>query len=324
MSHYLVRRLLLNLLVIWLVTSFVFVAMRILPGDYAAQQVANQFLAGGMSGATPEQQLQEARRRLGTDEPVWAQYGHYMASILRGDFGTSFATGERSIDIVRRALPYSIQLGAMSFAIALLLSFPLGSISAMKQDSLADEGLRLFSTLGLSAPSFFTATIATLLVSRFGLWQLDITGHPGVWQDIGGSVKLFIIPAVASGLVTGAVLTRYLRSQLLDVLRQDYVRTARAKGLNDRVVVTRHVIRNGMIPVVTIMGFQIAALFSGNVILEQMFNIPGMGQRLYQSILARDLPVAQTMTLFIATCLVFINLAVDLIYPILDPRVTVK
>ena len=324
MTAYVVRRLLLNLVVIWLVASFVFFAMRVLPGDFAAQQVSNAFFAGSGGSTTPEAQLQEARKRLGTDAPIPVQYGRFFADILRGDFGKSYQTGEPAIAITRDALPYSLQLGIMSLLIGVVAALPMGLISAIRQDSLTDDGLRAVSILGLAAPSFFTATLGTLAVLRWNLWEIDVVSHPGVWDNPLASLKLFIIPALAGGLASGAVLMRLLRSQLLDVLRQDYVRTAWAKGLSERVIVVRHVLRNGLLPVVTVGGFLVGSLFSGNVILEQMFNIPGMGQRLLQAIVIRDVPVAQTMTLVIATGLVMINLAVDLTYTLIDPRITLK
>lgn len=323
MTQYIIRRLLLNVVVVWMVASFVFVAMRVLPGDYAAQQVSNAFFAGQAANASPEAQLKEARKRLGMDEPVPVQYFRFFGKIFRGEFGKSFQTGQPAMEVTREALPYSLQLGVMSLIIAILLALPVGIISAIRQDSLVDDSFRMIAILGLAAPSFFTAAVGTLVVLRFDLWELDIIGHPGIWEDPGGSLALFIIPALAAGLASGAVLMRLLRSQLLDVLRQDYVRTAWAKGLRERVIVVRHVLRNGLIPVITVLGFLVGALFSGNVILEQMFNIPGMGQKLLQAILIRDVPVAQTMTLVIATGLVTINLIVDLTYSLIDPRVTV-
>jgi peptide/nickel transport system permease protein len=323
MWQYVIRRLLLNIVVVWIVASFVFFAMRVLPGDYAAQQVANAFLAGAGSG-TPEEQLAEARARLGTDDPIPVQYGNFFWDIARGDFGNSFQTGEPAMQVTLEALPYSIQLGLMALIIGVVVAIPIGTISAVRQDSLIDDLFRGVAILGLAAPSFFTATLGTLAVVRFDLWDLDIVRHPGFWEDPIKSLQLFIIPALAGGLASGAILMRLLRSQLLDTLRQDYVRTAWAKGLRERAVVVRHVLRNGLLPVVTVAGYLVGALFSGNVILEQMFNIPGMGQRLLQAIMIRDVPVAQTMTLVIATGLVTINLIVDLTYSFIDPRVTLR
>jgi peptide/nickel transport system permease protein len=323
-TEYIVRRLLLNLIVVWIVASFVFFAMRILPGDFAAQQISEQFLSGSGSGTTPEAALKEARARLGMDDPVPVQYAKYFGDILRGDFGNSFLTHESALSVTTDALPYSLELGVLSLFIALVIALPVGVISAVKQDSWLDAICRVLSILGLAAPSFWGATLLTLFVLRLDLWNLNIVGHPGIWEDPRASIELFIVPALAGGLASGAVLMRMLRSQMLDVLRQDFVRTARAKGLREQVVVIRHALRNALIPVVTIFGYLLGAMMGGNVILESMFNIPGMGQGLFQAITRRDVPVAQTMTLVIALGLVTINLAVDLSYFVIDPRVTVR
>lgn len=326
MTDYIIRRLLLNLVVVWMVATFVFIAVRVLPGDYAAQQVTNQFFSGG-AGTTKEEKderLRETRKRLGMDDPIPVQYGNYLGDLLRGDFGNSFQTGKPAVDIMTEALPYSIQLGLMSLIIALLVGIPVGTISAIRQDSLVDGVFRSLAILGLAAPSFWTASLLTGIVLRNDLWDLKVVNPPGVWEDPVGSLQLFIIPALAGGLAAGAVLMRLLRSQLLDVLRQDYVRTAWAKGLRERAVVLRHVLRNALIPVVTIIGFLMGSLVGGSIILEQMFNIPGMGQRLLGAILVRDVPLVQLQALVIAIGLVTINLLVDLTYFWIDPRITVS
>lgn len=323
MGHYIIRRILLNVVVVWVVASFVFFAMRVLPGDFAAQQVSNQFFSGAGGNVSNEQALKEARQRLGMDDPVPIQYVKYFGDLLRGDFGRSFLTQQPAQVVVREALPYSLQLGCMSLFIAVVIALPVGILSAIRQDSLLDGSCRVVAVLGLAAPSFWIATLLTLVVLKFDLFTLDVIHHPGIWEDPIPSLQLFIIPALASGLAAGAVLMRLLRSQLLDVLRQDYVRTARAKGLRERSVVLRHVLQNAMIPVVTVFGFLVGTVVGGSVILETMFNIPGVGQELLRAILIRDVPVAQALTLMIAVGLVTINLLVDLTYFLIDPRVTV-
>lgn len=326
MTSYIIRRLLLNLVVVWMVASFVFLAVRILPGDYAAQQVTNQFFSGG-AGTTKEDKdaaLQAVRERLGMDASIPEQYVRYFGDIFQGDFGKSFQTGRPAWDIMREALPYTVQLGFMSLLVALVIAFPIGIISAIRQDSLVDGVFRSIAILGLAAPSFWTASLLTGVVLRNDLWNLNVVNPPGFWEDPLASIQLFIIPAIAGGVASGAVLMRILRSQLLDVLRQDYVRTAWAKGLRERYIVTHHVLRNGMIPVITVIGFLMGGLVGGSIILEQMFNIPGMGQKLLLAILVRDVPIVQLQSLVIATGLVTINLLIDLSYFWIDPRITVK
>lgn len=324
MTEYIIRRLLLNLLVIWIVATFVFFALRVLPGDYAARQVSNAFFSGAGQNMTKEEALDDARERLGMNDPIPIQYAKWSWDVLRADFGRSFLTNEPAMQVTREAVPYTVQLGFMMVIIALAVAIPVGTISAIRQDSLVDGVFRVIAILGLAAPTFWTASLLTLAVLRWDLWDLNVINTPGIWEDPVASLKVFALPALAGGLASGAVLMRMLRSQLLDVLRQDYVRTAWAKGLRERNVIIRHAFRNALIPVVTVFGFVLAAMVGGSVILERMFNIPGMGTNLYQSIQVRDVPVAQAMTLVIATGLVTINLLVDLSYFVIDPRVTVR
>lgn len=321
MQQYILRRLLLNLVVIWIVMTFIFVTLRVLPGDFAAQQVSDQFFAG--RGGDPVEALRLARERLGMNDPVGVQYVKYFGDLLRGDFGESFRTGEPALKSVRAALPYTFQLGVMSVIIATVLALPIGILSALRQDTWLDGGLRLFAVFFLAAPTFWTATLVSGWAVKFDLLDINVVGHPGIWEEPWESFQLFLIPALAGGLATGAVLMRFLRSQLLDVLRQDYVRTAKAKGLRTQIVITRHVLRNSLIPIVTIFGLLLAGLVGGSVILEQMFNIPGMGRLLLQALLIRDVPVAQAMALLLVVGVVLTNLLVDLSYFIIDPRVTV-
>ena len=194
----------------------------------------------------------------------------------------------------------------------------------MRPDTALDNFLRVFAVFFLAAPSFWTAALLSGWVLQFDLFRIDVTGHPGIWEEPVASFKLFIIPALAGGLASGAILMRFLRSGLLEVLRQDYVRTAHAKGLRERVIIARHVFRNALIPVVTILGFLLANLVAGNVILESMFSIPGMGQQFLRAITIRDVPIAQTMTLVLVGSVVFVNLLVDISYFVIDPRVTVS
>lgn len=322
MRDYLVRRLLLSLIVLWGVATFVFFALRVLPGDYAAQQVANTYFAGSGQQQSTKDALAAARKSLGMDGSIPQQYIRFLDQLLRGDFGRSFRSHEASMSVVGKALPYSLQLGAMTTIIALLVALPVGVLSAVRQNTWLDAVTRSTAILGLAAPSFWTATLLTLLVLRFHLLTLDLVHRPGIWTDPWRSIQLFLLPALAGGLASGAILMRMLRSQLLDVMRQEYVRVAWSKGLSERTVVTRHIVRNALLPVVTIFGLILGAMVSGSVILEAMFNIPGMGLGLLNAIQTRDVPVAQAMTIVIAVGLVGINLLVDISYVKLDPRVS--
>jgi peptide/nickel transport system permease protein len=209
----------------------------------------------------------------------------------------------------------------MSLVISILTSIPIGIISAIRQDSLIDYVLRVFAILVLAMPNFWIATMALLYVVRWNLWEVPISSAPLLWEDPGASMRLFIIPAVVGGLASGAGVMRLLRSQMLEVLRQDYIRTAWAKGLRERVIIIRHALKNALVPVVTVLGLSLAGLLSGNVVFENLFAIPGVGRRILAAIVARDVPVVQAFVLVIATFIVFVNLAIDLLYGVLDPRI---
>jgi peptide/nickel transport system permease protein len=318
--NYIIRRALINIPVIWLVMTLVFVATSVLPGDYVAQTIAS---ANPISSDPLAQkaQIERVRHELGLDEPVPERYVKYMGNVLRGDLGTSYQTRRSALQSFQDGFPYTLQLSLMTLFVAIITSIPIGVLSAIRQDSPTDYSLRVFSITALAAPNFWVATMMLLYVTRWHLWDVPLTSHPLLWDDPVGSLKLFAIPSVAGGIAAGASTMRLLRSQMLEVLRQDYVRTAWAKGLRERVVIMRHVLKNAMIPVVTIIGLTIAGLISGNVVFEYLFNIPGVGAKILQAITVRDVPVVQAFILIIATFVVFVNLAVDVMYGLLDPRI---
>lgn len=325
MTEYVIRRFLLALVTIWIVLTFVFFALRVLPGDYAEQQLANQFFAS--AARTEEEraeQLARVKARLGTDKPLYEQYGRFWWDILRARSQDSFQYAEPAFSVAADALPYSLQLGVMSLIIAVMLALPVGILSAIRPDGFLDAGLRTFAIFFLAAPAFLTAAIASAYAIRYDVLTIGVTSQELIWENPWGSFQLFIVPAMAGGLAIGAILMRFLRSGMLEVLRQDYVRTARSKGLKGSVVIARHVLRNALIPVVTIFGFLVAALVAGNVVLEAMFAIPGMGNEILVAIRERDIPVTQTFTLLLVGAVVFVNLIVDLSYFLIDPRVTVS
>jgi peptide/nickel transport system permease protein len=209
----------------------------------------------------------------------------------------------------------------MTLAVALITSIPIGIISAIRQDSWVDYILRVFAIVAVAAPNFWVATMMLLYIVKWQLWEVPLTDHPLLWEDPGASMRLFIIPAIAGGLASGAGVMRLLRSQMLEVLRQDYIRTAWSKGLRERVIIVRHALKNAFIPVLTVIGLTIAGLLSGNVVFEYLFNIPGVGNRILTAINARDVPVVQSFVVIIATFVVFVNLAIDVLYAVIDPRI---
>ncbi|HCV00290.1 MAG: glutathione ABC transporter permease GsiC [Dehalococcoidia bacterium] len=324
MTEYVIRRFFLALVTIWIVLTFVFFVLRVLPGDYAEQQLANQFFAtAARSEEQRAEQLALARARLGSDKPLYEQYGRFWWSILRGKSEDSFQYNRSSFSVAAESLPYTVQLGVMSLVIGVLLALPVGTLTAIRPDGALDGFLRIFAIFFLAAPAFLTAAIASAYAIKYDILTIGVTSQELIWEDPWASFQLFIVPALAGGLATGAILMRFLRSGMLEVLRQDYVRTARAKGLAGSVIIFRHVLRNALIPVVTILGFIIASLVAGNVVLETMFAIPGMGFEILTAIRIRDIPVTQTFTLLLVGAVVFVNLAVDLSYFLIDPRVTV-
>lgn len=327
MRNYIIRRTVVNIPVIWLVATLVFFATSVLPGDFVAQRIAAQNPIPD-NPALQQQQIEAVRKDLGMDKPVVERYVRYMGNLLKGDFGTSFQTRRNAIDGFIDGVPYTFQLGLMTLIIAIVTAVPIGIISAIRQDTPIDYILRIFAIVALAAPNFWVATMLSIYVVRgvdlgfFEIgWTINYTDSPLLWESPMESLKLFIVPAVAGGLASGAGIMRLLRSQMLEVLRQDYVRTAWAKGLRERVVITRHALKNALIPVVTVLGLTIAGLIGGNVVFEYLFNIPGIGNKILAAIRARDVPVVQAFILVIATFVVFVNLAIDVLYGMLDPRI---
>lgn len=318
MRTYIIRRLLLTFPVIFLVITLVFVAVRALPGDYAIQQLAQQFAQGSDD---EREAIRTFRARLGIDKPVHEQYVIYLRELFSGNFGTSFRTGNPVIEEVRDRLPWTLQLATMTLLVAIIVSVPIGIISAIRQDSWIDYGLRSFAILFLAVPNFWLATMLIYLFSRFDIMEIPFTDSRLLWDDPAKSLRLFLVPAIAGGIAVGAGNMRLLRAQMLEVLRQDYVRTAWAKGLRERTVVMRHALKNALIPTLSVLGLLIAGLIGGQIILEVLFRIPGLGQYTFQAIVQRDYPVVQMVVLFISSFVVFVNLAVDVMYAWVDPRI---
>jgi peptide/nickel transport system permease protein len=314
--------------VIWLVATLVFFATNVLPGDFVAQKIAqnNPQAEGGKEAV--EAQIQRIREDLGIDDSVPVRYFKYLGNLVQGDFGTSYQSGKSALQDFKDGVPYTLQLSLMALTVGLLTSIPIGIISAIRQDTPIDYFLRFFAIAFVAAPNFWVATMLLLYVVRgvdIGFmeigWIVPITEHPLIWEDPGGSFRLFILPAIAGGLASGAGIMRLLRSQMLEVLRQDYIRTASAKGLRERAVIIRHALKNALIPVLTVIGLTIATLLSGNVVFEYLFNIPGVGYRILNATMRRDVPVVQAFVVIIATFIVFVNLAIDVLYGVIDPRV---
>ena len=319
MGSYVIRRVLLGLLTVLLVTLVIFALLRIAPGDVALQ-VAMQ----GDDTLTPEmidpQVLIRIREQLGLDNPLHVQYLLWIRGMLIGDWGESFYTGNSVFDEVKRRAPVTLQLAGTAITLSIILGIPAGIIMAIKQDTWIDYLVRVWSLLGLSVPNFWIATMVIMIGVLYFDWSPRLD-YLTPLEDLKGNLVMFIWPAIAVGVSSQATKSRMMRSTMLEVLRQDYIRTAHAKGLRNFVVVYRHAMKNAMLPVVTIIGIQIAFIVGGSVIMETIFQLPGMGTLLVRAMNQRDYEVVQSMVTIVSVWIVLTNLVVDLTYGWLDPRI---
>lgn len=316
MTNYIIRRVLLNFFVLWIVATLVFVTTDLLPSDYVEKQVASNLELTDNTKA-----IELARKQLGLDKPLWQRYIIFMGDLATLDLGTSYETGRTTWSELGERIPTTLELGTLIALVSFAVSIPIGVISAVKQNTWIDYLLRGFSILALATPVFFVALIMLLIVISFNLWQIDIVGSPHFWTDPVNALKLYAIPVLAGGFAGGAGTMRLLRSQMLEVMRQDYVRTARSKGLREQKIWIRHALKNAMLPVLTVMGFTLSGIIGGQIILESMFNIDGVGRYLFQRLNVRDFPPFQGTVLIIGFVIVTMNLVVDITYAWLDPRI---
>ena len=309
----LVRRVLAILPVLVGVSVAVFLMIRLVPGD-----VVDVLL--GTEGVASPQRMAELRRLFGLDRPLYLQYADWVGRMLAGDLGSSLRTGRPILPDVLARLPVTIQLTATAMAISLLFAVPFGIISAVRRYTVLDSAVRLAGLLGLSIPNFWLATMLVLLVSLY--WRiLPTSGYVHPSQDLLGSFRSVLLPAISLGLANMAILMRMTRSSMLEVLRQEYITTARAKGLAEKLVIARHALRNALIPVVTVAGIQVGYLLGGAIIIEHIFALPGIGTLVLNAITQRDYPLLQAAMLFIAFAFPLVNLLIDILYTYLDPKV---
>ena len=311
MAQYILRRLVLLLPTLVLVTILVFSIIRLLPGNIVVLMLSEQ-------GYTSDRAQLE--RMLGLDRPFYQQYLTYIGQVVQGDLGVSFWTREPVLDEIVQRLPVSIELAVLAMLFGLLIALPTGIIAAVRQDSWLDYLFRSLAIGGLAVPGFWLATIIIVAASIWWKWVPPMRFTP-LLRDPLANLSQFLIPAMILGLALSASLMRMTRSMMLEVLREDYIRTARAKGVRESAVIVRHVLKNAMIPVVTIMGLQFSALLGGTVIMESIFVLPGMGRFLLDAITWRDYPVIQGINLCLAAGVVVLNLLIDLLYACLDPRI---
>ena len=314
MAGYILRRIAYAIPTLIIVSIGIFLMVRLLPGDII------DILFGGDLSA-PEEVKEQAREQLGLNGSYAEQYWRWISGVVQGDFGFSLRNTEPVSNIIGDALVITLELVVLGLLIATLVGVPLGVISAVRRDSAADYTSRIGGLIGLSIPSFWLATLLLLFTSRVFGWVPPLV-YISPWDDPIGNLSQFILPAISISVFTMAIVMRMVRNTMLEVLGQDYVRTARAKGVSRRKVVTKHALRNALIPVITIVGFEIGVLIGGAAIVEIIFGLPGVGYVLLQAIFGRDYPVIQAMTLMIAFTFIFANLLVDILYGILDPRIS--
>ncbi|WP_027629884.1 ABC transporter permease [Ruminiclostridium cellobioparum] len=305
MLKYVLKRLLVSLLTLWVMFTLTFFLMHLTPGS--------PFL--GDNKITPEI-FANLEAKYGLDKPILVQYEKYAQNILKGDFGESIKlSGQNVGEIISRKFPYSLKLGLFASAIAIVIGTILGTVSALKKNTSADRVIMLVVTIGIAVPSFVVATVSMVL---FGV---KLHMFPTVSNL--DTLSSYILPGFALSFFPLSFITRLMRSSMLDVINQDYIRTARAKGLSERVVIFKHGLRNGILPVVTYAGPMVATVLTGSFVIESIFSIPGLGSSFVTSITAKDYPTVMGVTIFLGTLLIFMNFLVDILYRFVDPRINI-
>jgi peptide/nickel transport system permease protein len=317
-SNYLLKRLLLMIPVLLVISMGIFLLLKLSPGS-----TVSALLPPGQQSPT---QIERVTEQYGLDEPIYVQYGKWLLRAVQGDLGRSYAMGEPVVSVVLRSAWATAQLGFVSLVVSLLVAVPLGLLSATHRGTWVDQFGRLAAFGGISMPAFWVGIVIILVFSLFwnqwfGQSLVPPGGYVPITEDAVAWAHHVIAPAVTLGIGFAAILTRQIRSSMVTVLEEDYVRTARAKGVRKRIVILVHAFRNGLIPVVTVLGFQVGFLMNGAVVVEQVFEWPGIGRLLFQAVTTKDVPLVQGAVLFIAVIFVLLNLAVDMLYTYLDPRV---
>ncbi|ESH88310.1 MULTISPECIES: ABC transporter permease [Cupriavidus] len=315
MSAYLMRRLLALLPTLLFASIIVFSIVRLVPGDVVDLMLSQNDISADVRSREELMQL------LGLDRPMWQQYLHWVGNIvLHGDLGVSLWQGEPVLKMVMARIPVTLSLGVIALVVALSVALPIGVLSAIRQDSAADYVARSFSILMLAVPSFWLGTMVMVFPSVWWGWSPEVRYVPFRENPL-QHLQQMLVPAIVLGMALSAITMRMTRTMMLEVLRQDYIRTAWAKGLNERMVILRHALRNALIPVVTLVGLQAPLLIGGAVIIEQIFALPGMGLLLLDAVHQRDYPVITGVFLVVGVAVMLINLLVDLSYGLFDPKV---
>lgn len=327
MRAYVIRRLGLVVITLFLVTIIAFLSVRFIPGSLVDLMVADKYREGT---ASREEMVANVKAQLGLDVSIWKQYLRWLGAwpqedgsfsgVLEGDLGKSLWTERIIRDEIFQRIPISLELGIIAMVTALMMAFPIGIYSAIRQDTVGDYFGRSFAILCIAIPGFWLATMVFIYPSKWFHWTPPIMYHP-ITEDFWANLGQFIIPGLLMGMAMSGTTMRMTRTMMLEVLRQDYIRTAWSKGLRERIIVIKHALKNALIPIVTIIGLQIPVLIGGSVIMEQIFVLPGMGRLMLDALSARDYPIVSGVNLVLASVILLVNLLVDLTYGWLDPRI---
>jgi ABC-type dipeptide/oligopeptide/nickel transport system permease component len=308
MAKYIVRRILFAIPTMFITLSIIFFSLRVLPGDPALA-----ILGEGAS----EEVLVKLREQMGLNLPVWEQYLNYLGGIVRGDFGVSISTGKPVSEMIQSIFPHTMMLAVGGLFVGCLIGIPLGIVSSIKQNTAMDNVIRFVAMIGISFPPFF---LAILLMIGFSL-KIELFPSMGAGEGFVESLYHLVLPAVTLGIILGAILMRFVRSSMLDEVNQDYVRTARSKGVSEKLVIYKHVLRNSLIPVITVIGLDITALLSGAILTETIYSRPGLGSMAVGAIIARDFPTLQGCLVLFTVLVVVVNLIVDVSYSLVNPKI---
>jgi peptide/nickel transport system permease protein len=316
MTTYIIRRLFVAIPTLIAISMVIFGILALAPGDPLSEFALNPSI--------PPAVRQRIRHNLGLDDPIPVRYGKWATSVVKGDFGYSFQTRSPVLDQIKQRLPVTLMIIGSSYVISVLLAIPIGILAAVRQYSIYDNVVTTLSFFGFSSPTFFTGLLFILLFTIKLGWfpmiyrsNIDTPGLLGVWEHI----KQAIMPIAVLALFQTATLARYVRASMLEVIHQDYVRTARAKGLHEGSVINRHALKNALIPVITIIALGVPGVFTGAVVTEQIFRVPGIGSLLITAINASDTPVIMAISIIFAALVVFFNLVADILYGVFDPRI---
>ena len=317
MTEYAVKRLLLFIPTLWFVTIIIFGLFWVIPGDAALLILTGE---EGEGGAVSLSEIDKLREKLGIDRPFHVQYGDWLWNTVRGDLGDSIWYHIPVTDDLKEKFPVTLELAALAIIMALAAAVPLGILSAVKQDTWLDYSARIFTFMGVALPTF---AIGIAMVFALAYWfdWLPALGYVNIWEDPIKNLEQMALPALALAFHDLAFSARLCRSSMLEVLREDYIRTARSKGLKEAVVLGRHALKNALMPVITVSGYQFGRLIGGTIIIERIFTIPGIGFYMVESITHRDFVVIQGVVVVVAALILLLNLIIDLVYAMLDPRI---